>query len=217
MNKRSRRGTHKIAQYRVVRPIRSTQEMIVVPFVGDKTNVQTTTSAPYGAANAVRFILQSFGRKLFSASASYVYPSLHIHDTATKHEVVRRYTKCEPEVHAILHARSCGKSRAHIGVGIAGPAHSIALARRLKHASSPTGYCTLRVPFESPSHRLPAAKAASILCARSVVKPSLRHVISWPRAPDRLLRDRTFRGTRSLTDFCGASTKFGWRSAEDQR
>ncbi|MFO1096897.1 MAG: hypothetical protein U1E81_01150 [Xanthobacteraceae bacterium] len=59
MNKRFRRGTNNIAHYRVLRPIRTSPEKLTVPFVGDKTNVQTTTSAPNGAGERSRFILPS--------------------------------------------------------------------------------------------------------------------------------------------------------------
>jgi hypothetical protein len=49
MNKRFRRGTNNIAQYRVLRPNRTSPEMIMVLLNGDKTNVQTTTSHRHGA------------------------------------------------------------------------------------------------------------------------------------------------------------------------
>jgi hypothetical protein len=62
MNKRFRRGTNNIAQYRVLRPNRTSPEMIMVLLNGDKTNVQTTTSHRTVPANAVRLILPSIGR-----------------------------------------------------------------------------------------------------------------------------------------------------------
>jgi hypothetical protein len=58
MNRQFRRGTNNIAQNRALRPIRTSPELIIVPLIGDKTNVQTTTSHRTVPANAVRFICQ---------------------------------------------------------------------------------------------------------------------------------------------------------------